>query len=75
MKKYKGRKERKNYQMTHTEALNYLSTYTKSGKPITDLSRFKGLMSALGNVQNNLKYIHIAGTNGKGGVSEYTALA
>lgn len=61
--------------MTYDEALKYLNTYTKSGKPITDLSRFKGLMSALGNVQNNLKYLHIAGTNGKGSVSEYTALA
>ena len=32
-------------------------------------------MNALDNVQDNLKYIHIAGTNGKGSVSEYTALA
>lgn len=61
--------------MTYTEALTYLNTYTKSGKPITDLSRFKGLMSALDNIQNDLKYLHIAGTNGKGSVSEYTALA
>lgn len=61
--------------MEYSEALNYLNTYTKSGKPIKDLSRFKGLMNALDNVQDNLKYIHIAGTNGKGSVSEYTALA
>lgn len=61
--------------MTYTKSLEFLNTFTKSGKPITDLSRFKGLMSVLGNVQDNLKYIHIAGTNGKGSVSEYTALA
>ena len=61
--------------MTYNEALSYLNGYTKSGKPITDLSRFKGLMNALENVQDNLKYLHIAGTNGKGSVSEYTALA
>ena len=57
--------------MTYTKSLEFLNTFTKSGKPITDLSRFKGLMSVLGNVQDNLKYIHIAGTNGKGSVSEY----
>lgn len=61
--------------MEYSEALNYLNTYTKSGKPIKDLSRFRGLMNALDNVQDNLKYIHIAGTNGKGSVSEYAALA
>lgn len=61
--------------MEYSEALNYLNTYTKSGKPIKDLSRFKGLMNELDNVQDNLKYIHIAGTNGKGSVSEYAALA
>ena len=61
--------------MEYSEALNYLNTYTKSGKPIKDLSRFMGLMNVLDNVQDNLKYIHIAGTNGKGSVSEYTALA
>ena len=61
--------------MEYSEALNYLNTYTKSGKPIKDLSRFRGLMNVLDNVQDNLKYIHIAGTNGKGSVSEYAALA
>ncbi|MCM1055706.1 MAG: bifunctional folylpolyglutamate synthase/dihydrofolate synthase [Bacteroides sp.] len=61
--------------MEYGEALNYLNSYTRSGKPIKNLSRFKGLMSALDNVQDNLKCVHIAGTNGKGSVSEYTALA
>lgn len=61
--------------MNYNEALSCLNGYTKSGKPITDLSRFKGLMYKLGNVQVKLKYLHIAGTNGKGSVSEYTALA
>lgn len=61
--------------MKYLDALNYLNGFTKSGKPITDLSRFRGLMNALDNVQDKLKYIHIAGTNGKGSVSEYIALA
>lgn len=61
--------------MTYNEAVSYLNSYTKSGRPVTDLSRFKGLMNELDNVQNNLNYLHIAGTNGKGSVSEYTALA
>lgn len=59
--------------MEYQQAIEYLSSFTKSGKPVSDLSRFKGLMSELGNVQNDLKYIHIAGTNGKGSVSEYIA--
>ncbi len=61
--------------MDYNKAINYLNSFTKSGKPVRDLSRFKGLMKELDNPQNSVKYIHIAGTNGKGSVSEYTALA
>lgn len=61
--------------MRYKEAVNYLNGFTKSGKPVTDLSRFKALMTELGDPQNDAKYIHIAGTNGKGSVSEYIALA
>lgn len=44
----------------------FLSKFTKSGSPVTDLSRFERLMDALGNPQNMLEFIHVAGTNGKG---------
>lgn len=61
--------------MDYNKAINYLNSFTKSGKPVQNLSRFMGLMKELGDPQNSVKYIHIAGTNGKGSVSEYTALA
>lgn len=61
--------------MNYTQSISYLNGFTKSGRPVTDLSRFKALMAELDNPQNNTKYIHIAGTNGKGSVSEYIALA
>lgn len=60
--------------MNYQQAMDYLNGFSRSGKPVNDLSRFKGLMKELDNVQDKLKYIHIAGTNGKGSVSEYIAL-
>jgi dihydrofolate synthase/folylpolyglutamate synthase len=49
--------------------------FSTSGKPVTDLSRFTALCDALGNPQRALRFIHIAGTNGKGSVSEFMACA
>ncbi|MBE6954333.1 MAG: bifunctional folylpolyglutamate synthase/dihydrofolate synthase [Ruminococcaceae bacterium] len=40
-----------------------------------DLDRITNLMAALGNVQKNLHFVHVAGTNGKGSVSALTASA
>lgn len=54
--------------MTYDEALSYISTISARGsKP--GLERITVLMNGLGNVQNELKFIHIAGTNGKGSMS------
>ena len=61
--------------MEYNEAISYLNSFTRAGKPIQNLSRFKRLMKKLDNVQDKLKYIHVAGTNGKGSVCEYTALS
>lgn len=61
--------------MNYKASIDYINSFTKSGAPVRDLSRFSALMNKLGNPQNGLKYIHIAGTNGKGSISEYTALA
>ncbi|MGN0641602.1 MAG: bifunctional folylpolyglutamate synthase/dihydrofolate synthase [Huintestinicola sp.] len=55
------------------EIINFLDRYTKSGKPVKDLSRFRGLMDKLGNPQDSLKFVHIAGTNGKGSVTRMLA--
>ena len=51
--------------MTYEEALEYIHgvnwTFCKPG-----LERIKELCKALGNPQSTLKFIHVAGTNGKG---------
>ena len=51
--------------MNYTEALEYIHsinwTFCKPG-----LERIKELCQKLGNPQDDLKFIHVAGTNGKG---------
>lgn len=54
--------------MTYEEALAYIESVAWQGSR-PGLTRIAALMEGLGNVQNDLKYIHIAGTNGKGSVS------
>lgn len=51
--------------MTYQEALHYIhSNFWQGSKP--GLSRTKALLNAMGNPQNELRFIHVAGTNGKG---------
>jgi len=51
--------------MTYTDALNYIhSICWRGSRP--GLSRTEELLGKLGNPQNELKFIHVAGTNGKG---------
>ena len=57
----------------YEEGLRYLSSFSKQGAPIRDLSRFSALVGELGNPQEALRCVHIAGTNGKGSVAEYIA--
>lgn len=53
--------------MNHAEALAYIqSFYWKTHTP--GLGRIRQLMEKLGNPQRELKFIHVAGTNGKGSV-------
>ncbi len=57
--------------MTYAEAVAYIhSVVWKGSRP--GLSRIRELLSLLGNPQNELSFIHIAGTNGKGSVSAMT---
>ena len=56
-------------------AINLLYEFTAGGKPVKDLSRFTALCNFLGNPQKELKFIHIAGTNGKGSVCEFLSAA
>ena len=51
--------------MNCEEAINYIhSTGWNRGTP--GLTRISALLEALGNPQDGLPYIHVAGTNGKG---------
>lgn len=52
------------------ETMNFLKGFTKTGKPVKDLNRIAALLDLLGNPQDSLKFIHIAGTNGKGSVAQ-----
>ncbi|MBQ7599918.1 MAG: bifunctional folylpolyglutamate synthase/dihydrofolate synthase [Clostridia bacterium] len=58
--------------MTYREALEYIhSTDWRGSKP--GLSRITELCRRLGDPQDSLRFIHVAGTNGKGSVSAMTA--
>lgn len=55
-----------NKKMDIIETMNYLNSFSKLGKPVKNLLRFAKIMRALGNPQDKLKFVHVAGTNGKG---------
>lgn len=61
--------------MNISEAMSFINSYTKSGGRITDLSRARELMERIGNPEKELKFVHIAGTNGKGSTLEYISNA
>lgn len=60
--------------MNYNEALNFITQKQRLGiKP--GLSRILSLLECMGNPQDNIKIIHIAGTNGKGTVANTIAKA
>ncbi len=60
------------FEMTYEESLNYINSLLVFGsKP--GLERISAFLEKLGNPQNDLKFIHIAGTNGKGSTSTMCA--
>ncbi len=59
--------------MTYREARVYLDEMSKYGS-VLGLETIRGLLRELGNPQDDLKFIHIAGTNGKGSVLAYTSM-
>lgn len=61
--------------MNFEECMNFINSYSKSGAKITDLSRAEELMQKIGNPEKRLKFVHIAGTNGKGSTLEYISNA
>ncbi|MGI6191033.1 MAG: bifunctional folylpolyglutamate synthase/dihydrofolate synthase [Eubacterium sp.] len=70
MSEEKKKDENQKRTMTYEEALTWLNapkySQTRPGlKPVTELMR------RLGNPQDGLKYVHIAGTNGKGSTAAF----
>ncbi len=58
--------------MTYSEALDTINSLLRFGiKP--GLERVQGLLQELGDPQNRLRFIHVAGTNGKGTTSTLIA--
>lgn len=56
--------------MTYEETIEKIHSFQKFGSRL-GLDRMSRLMELLGNPQNNMKIIHVAGTNGKGSVCRY----
>ena len=56
--------------MNYEEARNYLAEVSAKGN-LLGLESVRILLKELGNPQDSLKFVHIAGTNGKGSVMSY----
>lgn len=56
--------------MNYHQALDYINSFTVSGRPVHSLSRISALLDSLGSPQKALEFVHIAGTNGKGSALE-----
>ena len=61
------------FENSKSPAMSYIESFSHSGKPVSDLSRIKRLLGALGDPQDQLRFIHIAGTNGKGSAAQMFA--
>ena len=53
--------------MTYDEAMNFIQNTNKFGT-VLGLDSIRELLRRLGNPQEQLRIVHIAGTNGKGSV-------
>ena len=58
--------------MNAQEAINYIHSFFWKGS-VPGLSRTQELLRRLGNPEKKLKFVHIAGTNGKGSTAAMTA--
>ena len=50
--------------------MEFISGFSKQGGKVRDLNRIKSLLKAVGNPEKSLKFVHIAGTNGKGSMAQ-----
>lgn len=56
--------------MTFAQAMDYINSVSKKGS-VLGLDTTRELLKRLGNPQDRLKFVHIAGTNGKGSTLAY----
>ena len=54
--------------MTFEESMQYITSFNKFGIKL-GLERISALLEHLGHPERNIKFVHVAGTNGKGSVS------
>ena len=54
----------------YDKAMDFIMGFSRLGKKVTDLSRVQRLLDLIDDPQNDLEFIHIAGTNGKGSAAE-----
>lgn len=57
--------------MDYQQSRAYVKDADRYAGGALDLTNIKELMKRLGNPQDQLKYVHVAGTNGKGSVIAY----
>ena len=58
--------------MNYNEAVSFITAKSKFGSKF-GLDTIKRLLFEIGNPEDKLKFVHIAGTNGKGSVSHLLA--
>ena len=58
--------------MTYDEAMNFIQNTNKFGT-VLGLDSIRELLRRLGNPQEQLRIVHIAGTNGKGSILAFLA--
>lgn len=67
-----GTLEEAGYSMDFEQAMAYMSSVAKFGS-VLGLDTIKELLKRLKNPEDDLNYIHVAGTNGKGSTAAYIA--
>ena len=69
--------ETEEFIMNYQESREYIDRITREIPSVLGLDHMRELMKRLGNPQDDLKYVHVAGTNGKGSVIAflYSALS
>ncbi len=52
--------------MNFAESMAYIQSFSKSGAAVKDLSRMRSLLDEIDHPEEKLRFVHFAGTNGKG---------